>query len=139
MNPPQPLTKREVDSLFRLIGELKSRGMAIIYISHRLEEIMRIGDRITILRDGENVTTREIRDTSIDEIIKLMVGRDLPEYYPRVQAEPGEKFLEVKNLCQGSRLKHISFSPEAGDYGNVRADGGRKDGADACRFWRRSL
>ena len=113
--PTSALTKREVDSLFRLIGELKSRGMAIIYISHRLEEIMRIGDRITILRDGENVTTREIRDTSIDEIIKLMVGRDLPEYYPRVQAEPGEKFLEVKNLCQGSRLKHISFFARSGE------------------------
>lgn len=113
--PTSALTKREVDSLFHLIKDLKERGMAIIYISHRLEEIMRIGDRITILRDGENVTTLKMKNTSINEIIKLMVGRELPEYYPRIQVKPGEKFLEVKDLCQGTRLKHISFFARGGE------------------------
>lgn len=113
--PTSALTKREVDSLFSLIEQLKSQGMAIIYISHRLEEIMRIGDRITILRDGENVTTLNIKDTDIDEIIKLMVGRDLPEYYPRIHIKPGEIFLEVKNLCQKNKLKNISFFARSGE------------------------
>lgn len=113
--PTSALTKREVDSLFALVEDLKKRGMAIIYISHRLEEIMRIGDRITILRDGENVVTLKTQDTTIDEIIRLMVGRELPDYYPRISVEPGEKLLEVKNLCQKKRLKNISLFARGGE------------------------
>lgn len=113
--PTSALTKREVDSLFALVEDLKNRGLAIIYISHRLEEIMRIGDRITILRDGENVDTRRVEDTNIDEIIRLMVGRELPDYYPKVSVEPGEKLLEIKGLRQKDRLKDISLFARGGE------------------------
>jgi len=113
--PTSALTEKEVNSLFAIIEKLKSKGIAIIYISHRLEEIFRIGDRITILRDGRYIKTLLAKDTNIDEVTNLMVGRELSEHYPKVYVKPGKIMLEVKNLNQGSRLKNISFYARAGE------------------------
>lgn len=113
--PTSALTEKEVSSLFAIINTLKARGIAIIYISHRLKEIFRIGDRITILRDGRCIKTMLARDTNIDEVTRLMVGRELSEHFPKVDVKPGEKLLEVKNLNQGNRLKDISFYARAGE------------------------
>ncbi len=113
--PTSALTEKEVDNLFSMIDGLKKKGVAIVYISHRMEEIMKISDRITIFRDGKYITTKKREETSIDEIIALMVGRELQDYYPRIETAPGEKRLEVKSIRQGTVLKDLSFYARAGE------------------------
>ncbi|MDF1494951.1 sugar ABC transporter ATP-binding protein [Caproiciproducens sp. CPB-2] len=113
--PTSALTEREVDSLFAIIKKLKEQGVAVIYISHRLEEILRIGDRVTVFRDGKYIDTVNISDTTIDQMVAMMVGRELNEYYPKVSVAPGEKLLEVSDLIQGNTLKGISFYARAGE------------------------
>jgi ribose transport system ATP-binding protein len=113
--PTSALTGKEVDSLFRLINKLKAENVAIVYISHRLEEILKIGDRITVLRDGKNIQTLRAKETTLDNLIKLMVGRDLSEQYPKIVCVPGEKLLEVHNLNQKPCLKNISFFCRRGE------------------------
>ncbi|MCL1814728.1 MAG: sugar ABC transporter ATP-binding protein [Treponema sp.] len=115
--PTSALTEKEIEDLFRVIAQLKTEGRGIIYISHRLEELSRIVDRCTILRDGMYVKTLNFAGTSLSEIISLMVGRDLTEKFPRVEAERGEKILEVKNLCSlhGVGVKNASFSLYRGE------------------------
>ncbi|NDL68564.1 sugar ABC transporter ATP-binding protein [Anaerotalea alkaliphila] len=113
--PTSALTEKEVDALFRIIADLKEKDKAIVYISHRLEEIMKIGDRITIFRDGKYVDTRNVKDITIDIMVTLMVGREITNYYPKVDVVPGEKVLEVVDLCQGKLLKDVSFYARAGE------------------------
>jgi ribose transport system ATP-binding protein len=113
--PTSALTEKEVDSFFRIIHKLKARKVAIVYISHRLEEILKIGDRVTVLRDGKFIETLPVRDTTMDALIKLMVGRDLSEQYPKVVCAPGENALEVKCLNQGNRLMDISCFVRRGE------------------------
>lgn len=113
--PTSALTEKEVDALFNIIHKLKSEGVAIVYISHRLEEIMKIGDRLTIFRDGRYIDTVNICDITIDQMVAMMVGRELTDYYPKVTVEPGEKLLEVKNMQQGNTLKNLSFYARAGE------------------------
>lgn len=96
--PTASLTDREINQLFGIICELKKRGIGIIYISHRLQEIHEIGDRITILRDGKHIATGEVKDFSVDELVHLMVGREVQDLYDHVPATPGEEVLTVKNL-----------------------------------------
>jgi ribose transport system ATP-binding protein len=113
--PTSALSEKEVDSLFKIIAKLKVEKAAVIYISHRLEEILRIGDRVTVFRDGKNITTEKMENTNIDNLVKLMVGRDLSEQYPKVSCVPGDTILEVQNLNQGKRLKNISFFVRRGE------------------------
>ncbi|MCC8180768.1 MAG: sugar ABC transporter ATP-binding protein [Planctomycetes bacterium] len=113
--PTSALTEKEVANLFAIIRSLKAKGVAIVYISHRMEEIMQIGDRITVFRDGEFIKTMQKDDTCIEEIVSLMVGRELTEYYPRVQVEPGEKSIEVEHLVQDGMLHDISFYARSGE------------------------
>lgn len=113
--PTSALSERETDELFNVIGELKKEGKSIIYISHRLEELKKIVDRITVMRDGEHIVTLDFEDVTLDEIIKFMVGRKLEEKYPRVATEVGIKVLEVRNLTQGKKLKNISFELYEGE------------------------
>jgi len=113
--PTSALTEKEVDNLFRIISTLKEKDVAIVYISHRMEEIMKISDRITIFRDGKYIATKDKTETTIDEIIALMVGRELQDYYPRIQVKPGDKRLEVKNIRQGNTLKNLSFYAREGE------------------------
>lgn len=113
--PTSALTEKEVAALFRIINKLKSEGTAIVYISHRLEEIKKIGDRLTIFRDGTYVTTVNIADVTIDQMVALMVGREMTDYYPKVDVTPGDRLLEVKNIRQGNTLKDVSFFARAGE------------------------
>lgn len=113
--PTSALTEKEVDSLFEIIRKLKADGLAIVYISHRLEEIMKIGDRLTIFRDGKYIDTVNIRDITMDQMVSMMVGREMDEYYPKVEVTPGEAILSVEHLSQGTVLKDISFFARAGE------------------------
>jgi ribose transport system ATP-binding protein len=115
--PTSALTEKEIEDLFRVIALLKSEGRGIIYISHRLEELSRIVDRCTILRDGQYVTTLNFAETSLPEIISYMVGRSLTEKFPRVETPKGEKVLEVRNLSSphGVGVKNVSFSLYRGE------------------------
>ncbi len=113
--PTSALTEKEIEALFQLIRRLTSQGVAIVYISHRLNEIMEIGDRLTIFRDGKYVDTVFIKDITIDQMVTMMVGREMTNYYPKVEVEPGEKLLETKDIKQGKTLKGISFYARAGE------------------------
>ena len=115
--PTSALTEKEIEDLFKVITKLKNEGRGIIYISHRLEELSRIADRCTILRDGLYVKTLNYTETSLDEIISLMVGRDLTEKFPRIETHKGEKILEVKNLSSphGVGVKNVSFNLYRGE------------------------
>ncbi|GKX29878.1 ribose ABC transporter ATP-binding protein [Vallitalea longa] len=113
--PSAPLTKSEVESMFAIVDKLKESGVTIIYISHRLDEIFRLTDRITVMRDGQKVKTINTRDTDVNELVKLMVGRELTETYPsRRLAVKDEILLDVKDVC-GNGLKDISFQIKRGE------------------------
>jgi ribose transport system ATP-binding protein len=100
--------------MFNIIRQLKAKGVTVIYISHRLEEVFRISDRVSVLRDGCYVTTVNTADTNRQELIKLMVGRALKESYPARKNPPGEIALEVKNLT-GNGNRDISFVARSGE------------------------
>ncbi|WAA12542.1 sugar ABC transporter ATP-binding protein [Fervidibacillus halotolerans] len=113
--PTAALTDREIESLFSVIEDLKRRGVAIVYISHRMEEIFRICDRITVLRDGQSIDTKNIQETNFEEIVKLMVGRELGERFPKRTTTPGEIRLKVQNLDVGDHIKGIQFDVRKGE------------------------
>ena len=113
--PSATLTDHELRALFRLMLQLKSEGVSIVYISHRLEEIVEVCDRATIMRDGHHVATRDVKDLTREEIIKLMVGRELKDAIPKVAAEQGEIALEVKHLTRKGVLHDISFTVRKGE------------------------
>ena len=114
--PTAALADEEVGRLFRIIADLKNQGMGIVYISHRLEEIFKIGDRVTVLRDGDKVGTFALKATSQDELIRLMVGRELKEFYPKEPVEPGELVLEAQNLSAGNgRIQNLNFKLRRGE------------------------
>lgn len=114
--PSAPLTNAEVESMFAVVDLLKEKGVSIIYISHRLEEIFRLSDRITILRDGEYVTTLNTRETNEDELVKYMVGRQLTEIYPARNPECIKKdvIFEAENIC-GNGDRNISLKIHKGE------------------------
>jgi len=113
--PTSALTSKEIDDLFRIIKKLKAEGRSIIYISHKLEELQYIIDRVMILRDGEYITSMDFKDTSLKEIIAYMVGREIKEKFPRVESEKGRKLLEIKNLNAGNLVRDISFDLYQGE------------------------
>lgn len=113
--PTSALTESEIEELFAIIHKLKSEGCGIIYISHRLEELKEIADSVTVLRDGVYIKTLKYKDTTLEELIALMVGREIDEKFPRVEVARGEKIFEVKNLNQKDKLKNISFELYKGE------------------------
>ena len=114
--PTSSLMTREVDILFDTIRKLRAKGVSIIYVSHRMSEFFEIADRITVMRDGEYVTTRDVEQTNTDELVFLMVGRKLENYYTRTYNKPGETVLEVSGLSQKSTgLEDINFSLRKGE------------------------
>ena len=114
--PTSSLTEEEVEHLFRIINMLRDRGVGIIYISHKMAEIKRISDEITIMRDGTWVTTKPADELSMDDIIRLMVGRELTNQFPPKTNKPGEIALEVEHLtAQYSLLKDVSFTARKGE------------------------
>ncbi|MCD8138466.1 MAG: sugar ABC transporter ATP-binding protein [Planctomycetaceae bacterium] len=112
--PSAPLTTNEVDSMLQIVGTLKREGVAIIYITHRLDEIFMIADRVSVLRDGQYITTRNIADTDKEGLISLMVGRTLSETYPERKTGGGDVVLEVDNVT-GNGVKNITFSLKRGE------------------------
>lgn len=113
--PTSALTAKEIDDLFRIIKDLKAKGCGIVYISHRLEELQHIVDRVTIMRDGQYITTMNFADTNMDEIIANMVGREIKEKFPRVECKKGKKIFEVKSLNAGRMVRDINFSLYEGE------------------------
>lgn len=113
--PTSALTAKEIDELFRIIRKLRDDGCGIVYISHRLEELQHIIDRVTIMRDGEYILTANFQDMTMDEIITNMVGREIKEKFPRVDCPRGEKILEVRNLNAGRLVRDVSFDVYAGE------------------------
>jgi len=113
--PTATLAQEDVDRLFDLIEKLKSQGKAIIYISHRMEEIKRIGDRCTVLRDGQYIDTVDAKTTPRDELIKLIAGRKIDENLRKIPKEPGNVVLEVKNLSAKVKVKNASFDLREGE------------------------
>src|SRR2546423_1409110 len=100
--PTAALTSQETERLFQLIDELKRRGIGIVYVSHRMEEIFRLADRVTVMRDGQYVATRPARDLTRATLIEMMVGRKLENEFPKVKATIGEERLVVRDLRRGS-------------------------------------
>lgn len=113
--PTSALTAKEIEDLFRIIRELKAKGCGIVYISHRLEELQHIVDRVTIMRDGQYITSMNFADATMDEIIAYMVGREIKEKFPRVSCEKGKKIFEVKHLNAGRMVRDINFSVYEGE------------------------
>ncbi len=115
--PTSSLTEEEVNLLFKIINRLRERGVGIIYISHKLEEILRISDEVTVMRDGKWIATEAAADLTTDKIIKLMVGRDLTERFPENSNKPGETLMEVSGLT-GKYMptcKDVSFTLRRGE------------------------
>ncbi len=113
--PSATLTDHELANLFELIQSLKQRGVGIIYISHRMEEIFGICDRVTVFRDGQYVATKRVADTDRDEIIRMMVGRELKESIPKRPAPIGEPVLEVRGLTRKGAFEDVSFTVRRGE------------------------
>ena len=114
--PTSSLTEEEVEHLFRIINMLRDQGCGIIYISHKMAEILRISDEVTIMRDGKWIATKEAKGLTTDEIIKLMVGRELTNLYPPKTNEIGDVLLDVKDLsAMYSKLSDVSFSARKGE------------------------
>ena len=114
--PTAPLGNREVENLFEMIRTLKSEGVSIIYISHRLEELFEISDRITVMRDGQYIETLNTKDTNKSALVKLMVGRDLSEDYPQRSTPIGEEVLRVEHLSTvETKLHDVSFTLHKGE------------------------
>jgi ribose transport system ATP-binding protein len=142
--PTSALTETEIDELFRVVRELKRQGVAIIYISHNLDEIFRLCDTVTVLRDGRNAGERLVADTSVGELIRMMVGRTLIEMFPKQQVPRGEEALRVEELKVPGKKQAVSFAAYRGEVlgfagligagrtalmrtiiGAIRAEGGR--------------
>ena len=115
--PTSSLTEKEVDHLFRIINRLKESGVAIVYISHKMEEIKMISDEITILRDGKWISTNDVSKISTEQIISMMVGRDLTERFPKKDNTVKEMILEVKNLTALNQpsIQDVSFELYKGE------------------------
>lgn len=113
--PTASLTEGEREVLFGVIGRLKQLGVCVLYISHRLEEIKRIADRVTVLRDGEAVLTCSTADVELDDIVRCMVGKPLDDRYPKLKVKSGRELLRVENLSYQGLLKNIGFEVRRGE------------------------
>lgn len=113
--PTAALTDREIQLLFKIIRQLQKKNVAVVYISHRMEEIFEISNRVTVMRDGVSISTKATEDTDYDEIVRQMVGRDLEDYYPEMTNEKGDVVLEVNNLSHLPHYENISFKLHSGE------------------------
>jgi ribose transport system ATP-binding protein len=142
--PTSSLTSREVTQLFLLIERLTARGVSIVYITHRLDEVFRIGKRVTVLRDGRHITTRRLSEVDVPELVRLMANRDLSEQFPKVRTARGRELLRVEHVSRGTALSDVSLSVHAGEVVGVAGlvGAGRTElarviaGADRCEHGR---
>lgn len=113
--PTAALTNREIRVLFDVMHKLKAQGVSIVYISHRMEEIFEMCDRITVMRDGISVSTRQIAETQMEQVVREMVGREIGDFYPEKTSEIGEVRFEVENLALDGVFEDISFNVRSGE------------------------
>lgn len=113
--PTSALAAEEIETMFKIMRQLSSRGIAIIFISHKIDEIFEICNRVTILRDGKTIETRKCSDISYDELIRLIVGRDVSSMFVKGETSIGDTVFEVKNLCRKGVFSDISFDVKAGE------------------------
>ena len=113
--PTSSLSAKEVKELLRTIKELKEKGIAVIFISHRLDEIFDVCDRVTVMRDGKKVKTLPINEVDEDKLIRLMVGRDLKDQFPKVKSSIGEEALRIENYTSDNVFKDVSFKVNKGE------------------------
>jgi len=113
--PTSSLTLNEVADLFRLVRRLREEGAAIVFISHRLEELFELADRVTVLRDGAYVDTRSMKDVTRDDLIRLMVGRTITDLFPKQDVKAGEVMLKVENLTRAGSFRDVSFELRKGE------------------------
>lgn len=118
--PTSALSAAEVDVLFRVIADLKARGVAIVYISHRLEELMRIGDYITVLKDGQITGHAMVKDIDTRWIVRSMIGSDAKDFAKKVDHNPGEEIFRTENICLpraqgGFAVDHVSIGVRKGE------------------------
>ena len=113
--PTSSLTDKETEVLFEVMRSFKARGLSIIFISHRLEEVFEISDQVTVLRDGETIGTNPTSELDSDQVVRMMVGRQLGELYPKDELERGAVVLEARNLEDGRELRSVSIELRAGE------------------------
>jgi len=113
--PTSALSREEVERLFAIIGDLKRRGIAIVYISHHLPEIFRIADRVTVMRDGKKIATRPVAEVTREEVVQMMVGRSVKEFYGRAERPVGEVRFRVKGLSRFGFFHDVSFDARKGE------------------------
>jgi methyl-galactoside transport system ATP-binding protein len=125
--PTSSLTEREVNKLFSIVKNLRAKGISFVYISHKMDEVFQVCDEVSVLRDGQMILTKPVKDTNLDELIKAMVGRSLDKRFPDVDNKPGDTILEVHGLSTqyAPFLRDITFSVRKGEifgiYGLVGA------------------
>jgi len=113
--PTSALTDAEVEDLFKIIADLKAKGVAIVYISHKMDEIFRISDDISVYRDGEYIATDAVENLTQDKVIQLMVGREITDMFPKAECKIGDVVLKVENLSSGRAVKNVSFELRKGE------------------------
>lgn len=113
--PTSALTNREVDRLFEIVEQLRDKGVGIVYITHKMEELYRIANRITVYRDGEYIGTENVEDITMEKVVNMMVGRDVHDMYPKVPCEIGDVKLEVRNLTHPGLFENVSFEVKKGE------------------------
>ncbi|HEX5191770.1 MAG TPA: sugar ABC transporter ATP-binding protein [Solirubrobacteraceae bacterium] len=113
--PTAVLSSREIDRLFGIVARLRERGVALMFISHKLDEIKQITDRVVVMRDGQQVAERDSAQVAVGELIRLMVGREISDLYPRRPTTPGKVMLEVKGLSRDGYFEDVSFTVRAGE------------------------
>ncbi|MBW6494755.1 MAG: sugar ABC transporter ATP-binding protein [Burkholderiaceae bacterium] len=117
--PTASLTERETELLFELVAKLKEEGVGIVYITHRVAELQRVADRVTVLRDGRRIATVSAREASVDQLVEMMTGRPVSEVYPEIQSQPGDPVLEIRGLSTASGVRGASFTVRAGEVVGV--------------------
>ncbi len=113
--PTSALSDKEVSTLFSIIRDLTSKGVAIIYISHKMDEIYQISDRITVLRDGQYIATKSAQELAIKDLISMMVGREIEDIFPESESNTGETIIRVANLSRKGKFENISFEVKSGE------------------------
>ncbi len=113
--PTSAITEKEVNHLFKIINELRSKNIAIIYITHKMDEVFEISDEVSVFRDGKYIGTEAAEKMTKDKLVNWMVGRELSQVFHKEETEIGEVMLEVKNLSSGDRFRNVSFQLKAGE------------------------
>lgn len=113
--PTAVLSSREIDKLFAIVRTLRDRGLAVLFISHKLDEVKAITDRVIVMRDGSRVAEAVTKDSSVQELIRLMIGRNITDLFPERPTNPGSVVLEVKGLTRVGTFENISFSVRSGE------------------------